>query len=291
MKGGFCVYMIKEKRMTAIFAYTVLSIVAFITLIPIIYCIMSSFKTNIEIMASPENMIPEEFTFSNYIEVFNSDSFNVLRMLWNSTYYTIFSVVINLVLSSICGYVFARGNFAGKNTIFAVFTSLMFINMGTITIYPKFQILSVVNLNRSLFGLMALKFFGIPIVNMYLVRGYILSLPKEMDEAARIDGCDYFRIFLKITAPLLKPILATIGILSFQASWNEYLMPAIFTMGIPEQTPLIAGIVALKTSGGAASQWNLMFAGMTIAIVPVLFAYVVANKHFVSGIAAGAVKG
>ncbi len=273
--------MIKENKKTAVFSYIILSIVVFITLVPIVYCIMSSFKTNIEIMASPENLIPKEFTFDNY----------VLRMLWNSTYYTLFSVIVCLILSSVCGYVFARGNFAGKKAIFAVFSALMFINMGTITIYPKFQILGLVHLNRSLFGLMALKFFGIPIVNMYLVRGYILSLPKEMDEAARIDGCDYFGIFIKIIAPLLKPILATIGILSFQGSWNEYLMPSIFTMGIPKQTPLIAGIVALKTSGGAASQWNLMFAGMTIAIIPVLFAYCVANKYFVSGIAAGAVKG
>lgn len=283
--------MINKKRRTAAVSYLVLALVAFVTLVPVVYCIMSSFKTNIEIMASPENLIPKEFTFQNYIDIFTSDSFDVLRMLWNSTYYTLFSVVINLVLSSVCGYVFARGNFPGKKAIFAVFASLMFINMGTITIYPKFQILSMVGLNRSLFGLMALKFFGIPIVNMYLVRGYIAALPKEMDEAARIDGCDYFRIFTRIIAPLLMPILATIGILSFQASWNEYLMPSIFTMGMPSQKTLVAGIVELKTSGGAVSQWNLMFAGMAVAIVPVLVAYTVANKYFVSGMTAGAVKG
>lgn len=283
--------MIKEKRRAAVFSYIILSVVAFITLVPIFYCILSSFKTNMEIMVSPANMFPKEFTFQNYVDIFNSDNFNVLRMLWNSTYYTLFSVAVNLIISAVSGYVFARGNFWGKKTIFAIFSALMFINMGTITIYPKFQILSLVKLNRSLFGLMALKFFGIPIVNMYLVRGYILSLPKELDEAARIDGCDYIRIFIKIIAPLLIPIMATIGILSFQASWNEYLMPSIFTMGIPEQKTLVAGIVELKTSGGAASQWNLMFAGMAIAIIPVLFAYVVANKYFVSGMTAGAVKG
>ena len=283
--------MIKENKKTAVFSYIILSIVAFVTLVPIFYCIMSSFKTNIEIMASPENLIPKEFTIDNYIEIFHSSTFNVLRMLWNSTYYTLFSVIVCLILSSVCGYVFARGNFAGKKAIFAVFSALMFINMGTITIYPKFQILGLVHLNRSLFGLMALKFFGIPIVNMYLVRGYILSLPKEMDEAARIDGCDYFGIFIKIIAPLLKPILATIGILSFQGSWNEYLMPSIFTMGIPKQTPLIAGIVALKTSGGAASQWNLMFAGATISIVPIIVIYIFSSKHFMSGMTSGAVNG
>lgn len=152
--------MINKKRRTAAVSYLVLALVAFVTLVPVVYCIMSSFKTNIEIMASPENLIPKEFTFQNYIDIFTSDSFDVLRMLWNSTYYTLFSVVINLVLSSVCGYVFARGNFPGKKAIFAVFASLMFINMGTITIYPKFQILSLVGLNRSLFGLMALKFLA-----------------------------------------------------------------------------------------------------------------------------------
>ena len=166
-----------KNRIELLIVYIILSVVAFATLVPIIYCIMSSFKSNMEIMASPENIIPEEFTLLNYKEVFESPTFNVLRMLWNSTYYTLFSVVVSLVSASICGYVFARGNFKGKKVIFAIFSSLMFINMGTITIYPKFQILSLVNLNRSLFGLMALKFFGIPIVNMYLVRGYIASIP------------------------------------------------------------------------------------------------------------------
>lgn len=283
----------RKNNVSALITYLLLTVVAVFTLIPILYCVMSSFKSNIEIFVSPERLFPKEFTFDNYKEIFsrNSTNFNVLRMLWNSTYYTVFSVAVSLASSAVCGFVFARGNFRGKKLIFGVFASLMFINMGTITIYPKFQILSIVHLNRSLFGLMALKFFGIPIVNMYLVKGYIASIPKELDEAARIDGCDYFGIFVKIIAPLLTPIMATIGILSFQASWNEYLMPSIFTMGIPEQTPLIAAIVALKTSGGAASQWNLMFAGTVVAIIPVLLAYCVANKYFVQGITAGAVKG
>lgn len=278
-------------RIWKMISYIILGTFALITLVPLIYCILSSFKTNMEIMVSPANIIPRRFTFNNYVEIFQSKDFNVLRMLWNSTYYTLFSVAVNLISSAVCGYVYARGNFKGKKWIFAVFSALLFINMGTITIYPKFQILSIVHLNRSLFGLMALKFFGIPIVNMYLVKGYIQSIPKELDEAARIDGCDYLEIFVRIIAPLLTPILATIGILAFQASWNEYLMPSIFTMGIPEQTPLIAGIVALKTSGGAASQWNLMFAGTVVALIPILIAYCVANRYFVQGITAGAVKG
>ena len=89
--------MINKKRRTAAVSYLVLALVAFVTLVPVVYCIMSSFKTNIEIMASPENLIPKEFTFQNYIDIFTSDSFDVLRMLWNSTYYTLFSVVMCLL--------------------------------------------------------------------------------------------------------------------------------------------------------------------------------------------------
>lgn len=282
----------RNKIITLIIDYTILIIVALITLVPLVYCIMSSFKTNMEIFINPGNMFPKEFTLDNYKAVFNgSSSINVPRMMWNSTYYTLFSVAVSMVISSVCGYVFARGNFKGKKLIFGIFTALMFVNMGTITIYPKFKILGLVHLNRSLFGLMALKFFGIPIVNMYLVKGYIDSIPRDLDEMARIEGCNYFTIFVRIIAPLLVPILATISILGFQASWNEYLMPSIFTMGIPEQTPLVAGIVALKTSGDAASAWSVMFAGTVIAILPVLVAYCVANKFFVQGLTAGAVKG
>ena len=101
----------------------------------------------------------------------------------------------------------------------------------------------------------------------------------------------FFRTFISIIFPLLKPIIATIGILAFQSSWNEYLLPTLFTLTRPEQRTLIVGVVALKSSGEAASSWNLMLAGSAIAIIPVLIAYAFGNKYFIQGIASGAVKG
>ena len=118
-----------------------------------------------------------------------------------------------------------------------------------------------------------------------------LAVRIELDEAAKIDGCGFVGIFAKIIFPLLKPILATIAILTFQGSWNDYLSPLIFTMSKPEQRTLIVGIVQLKSTGEAAASWNLMLAGTTIALIPVLIAYIFANRYFVEGIAAGAVKG
>ena len=129
------------------------------------------------------------------------------------------------------------------------------------------------------------------IVQIYLVRGFINSLPKALDESAEIDGCGFFGTFVHIIFPMLKPIIATIGILSFQGSWNEYMMPTLFTLTRPEQRTLIVGVMALKSSGEAASSWNLMLAGTTVALIPVLVAYAIGNKYFVKGIASGSVKG
>ena len=126
---------------------------------------------------------------------------------------------------------------------------------------------------------------------MYLVRSFVGSLPREMDESAKIDGCSFTGIFFRIILPLLKPVMATIAVLTFNYSWNSYLMPAMFTLTRPEQQTLIVGIMALKNSGQGASQWNLMLAGTVIALVPVLFVFAIANRYFVSGLADGAVKG
>lgn len=272
--------------------YIFLIAVLIVVVVPIFYTIMSSFKTNSEIMAHPDRLFPETFMLDNYKAAWGSGSFNIPRMLWNSTYYTVLVVIITVTMSSLMGYVFARGgNFPGSKIVFAVFSSLMFINFGSITIYAVFKVLGIIHLDGSLWGLIVMKFFSVGIANVYIVRGYITSLPKEMDEAAEIDGCSFIGIFFRIIAPLLKPVIATLVVLAFNASWNDYLMPTLFTITNPQQRPLIVGIMQLKNSGAAASSWNLMLAGATVALIPVLIVYAFCNKYFVSGIAAGAVKG
>ncbi len=281
----------KLKLSTKIIFYVILILAAAVTLLPIFYTISGAFKTNSEILTRPESLLPLKPTLDNFKMAWNSNNFSIKLLTWNSTYYTLISVAITLLTASMGGYVFARGYFYGQKSIFLIFTSLMFISLGSITIYPTFEVLDFFGISQSLWGLLITKLFGIGIVNIYLVRSYILTLPKSMDESAEIDGCSFIGIFFKIIAPLLKPILATIGILAFQGSWNDYLMPTIFTMTRPEQRTLIVGVMALKNSEAAASSWNLMLAGATVSLIPVLIAYAFANKYFVSGLASGAVKG
>lgn len=274
-----------------IIMYVFLLVILAFVFFPLIYVIASSFKTNVEIMANPERIFPQEWTFSNYIEAWNSDVLHVGKMFFNSVWYTVVSVFIALATSSVMGYVFARGEFRFKKSLFVIFSSLMFINLGSITIYPQFEVLSLFKLNSSLVGLVVLQCFGIPVVNMYLVKGFVDSLPKELDESAKIDGCTFTGTFFRIILPLLKPIMATLAVLTFNSSWNSYVMPAMFTMNRPDQQTLIVGIMALKTSGMGASQWNLMLAGTVIALIPVLAVFAAANKYFVEGITEGAIKG
>lgn len=274
------------------FKHLYLIILLILITIPVLYTISSSFKTNVELLAHPENLFPIEPTLDNYRECIKvGTSFPIINMFFNSLYYTVCSVIITVFLSAMIGYVFARGNFRGKKAIFALFCSLMFINLGSITMYPYFEILNVLHIKKGLLSLLLLKCFGMPIANVYLVRGFIKGIPYEIDEAAKIDGCSFAGIFFRIIIHMLKPILATIAILTFQGSWNDYLMPLIFTMTQPLQQTLIVGVMKLKTSGEAASSWNLMLAGTTISLIPVLVAYGFGNKYFVDGIAAGAVKG
>lgn len=271
--------------------YLILTVVLIIVIMPLIYTVASSFKTNSEIIADPGRIFPAQPTLENYKKAWTSDVFDINNMLFNSLYYTIVCLAATVLISTMSGYVFARGEFRGKNFWFAALSTLMFFSMGSVTIYPMMDVLNIINIPKNLHGLVFIRIFSLHITNIYLVRSYVNSLPKELDESARIDGCNFIGIFFKIIAPLLKPIMATIGILAFQSSWNDYLMPMIFTLGAPRQRPLIVGLVALSKSGESAANWNLVLAGTTVSLIPVLVAYAFGNRYFVSGLAAGAVKG
>jgi len=282
---------VNSKKKSHLIIHIVLAAVALITLFPLIYVIAASFKTNSEILTNPAAIFPESPTLQNYIDAWNSDVFDVKSMLFNSLYYTVGILATTLITTAMSGYVFAVGEFRGKKLLLGAFSVTLFFSMGSLTIYPLLKILNFIHVPKSLPGLMIIKIFAVNIVNIYLIRGFVYSLPTAITEAAEIDGCGFYRTFFSVIMPLLTPVLATVGVLAFQGSWNDYLMPMIFTLGTPKQRPLIVGVIALSKSGEAAASYNLVFAGTVLSLIPVLAAYLVGNKYFVSGISAGAVKG
>lgn len=266
-----------------------LGALAVIFLFPIVYILLASFKSNTEILTAGNKILPEKFVFDNYKEAWELANFK--QYLFNSVYMSFFIVIGSIMVATVSGYVFERGNFPGKKIIFTTIIASMFISVGSISLYPQVQIAKFLGINASLWGVILIRIFGMNVLQFFISKNFVKTIPKEVDEAAKIDGCSFFRIYWNIILPLLKPLIATVGLLSFRLAWNDYLLPLVFTMGSPKNTPLIVGVINLKNSGEAASSWNLMLAGTTMSIVPMLVVYIVLNKYFVSGLTSGAVKG
>ena len=138
-------------------------------------------------------------------------------------------------------------------------------------------------INKSLWGVIIIRVFGLNVTNLFIARAYIRTINYEIDESAMIDGCSFFQIYRRIIFPLLKPLIATIAILEFRHSWNDYLMPMVFTLSNPKRMPPIVGIMELKSSGEAATSWNLMLAGSSIALIPMIAVYLIFNRNFIEG--------
>ncbi|MCD7806546.1 MAG: carbohydrate ABC transporter permease [Lachnospiraceae bacterium] len=264
-------------------------LVAFIivALYPIFYAFVSSFKSAGEILAG-QNLWPEVWHWENYAEAWNQANFSTYT--WNTIVYSTATMFFCVLMNSMSGYVYARGEFPGKNIIFAVKTAMMFVALGSTAMYPQLQILKALHLNQSLVGLVVQTIFTGSITYIFMIRSFVMSLPKELDDAATIDGCSFMGIFFRITLPLIRPIIATIAVLSFKGAWNEYLFPMIVTFSNENRRTLAVGLYYMQTSSSSAD-WSKMLPGAIISAVPLVVIYIFLNKYFIESLTVGAVKG
>ena len=282
--------MVKVRRNASnIIIYAFLIAFFVISFFPVFFTFMSSFKSNMDLLTTGNTLIPKHFVLENYKKAWELADFSTYTK--NSVFLSFFCVIGSILSSTICGYAFSRGKFKGKEIVFYFMISSMFVSLGTLTLYPLLMIMKFVGLNKSLWGVIVIRVFGMNVTNLFIARGFVSSIPTEIDEAAKIDGCSFFGIYRRIIFPLCKPLIGTVAILSFRSSWNDYMLPMVFTMTDPKRMPLVVGIMHLKSSGEAASSWNLMLAGTAISLVPMIIIYIAFNRMFISGMTAGAVKG
>ena len=282
----------REKMMKSFskaFIYIILILITIFALFPVVYTILGSFKGNMELLAEGNRLFPRKFVMDNYEQAWEMANFQKYTI--NSLFMSGTIVLGTIFTTTIAGYVFERGKFPMKNLLFTLVVSSMFVSLGSLTLYPTFVIAKVFGINKTLWGVIIIRVFGLNVTNLFITRSYIRSLSKEIDEAAKVDGCSFFGIYWRIIFPQLKPLIATIAILEFRHSWNDYLMPMVFTLSNPDRMPLIVGIMNLKSSGEAASSWNLMLAGSSIALIPMIVVYLMFNRFFIEGLTAGSVKG
>lgn len=257
------------------------------TLYPIIYTVLGSFKTNAE-LTQGGSFFPAQWHFENYYQAFVQADFTKYTM--NSIVVSVSVTILAVVTCSLAGFILARKEFAGKKILMALYMSMMFVSLGSVTLYPIYELLRALRLNKTIFALVV-ALTGGQATNVFLVMGFTRGIPRELDEAAIIDGCSLYQVYYRIVLPLSKPILAVVALFSFRNAWNDYITSLIMTISMPRLQTLTVAVVQLKYSVNAAAEWHIMLAGASIAIIPILIVYLFANKQFIAGLTAGAVKG
>ncbi|WP_414684148.1 carbohydrate ABC transporter permease [Microbacterium sp.] len=258
-----------------------LGLIAMLT--PFAWMILGSFKTDAEIRRHPTEFLPREPTLDNFTTLFGRLDFTTFFI--NSIVVAVFVTVGNIVFCSMVGYALAKLQFRGKKLLFALVLGTLMVP-GVVTFVPLFVLTANLGLVNSYPGLI-LPFLITPL-GVFLMRQFMLGLPDELIEAARIDGASEWRIFLRVIMPLCGPAIATLTILTFLASWNNFLWPLV--VATTEDMYTLPVALALYSVGQNAARYGLMMAGALVVVVPVLIVFVVLQRHFVQGIALTGIK-
>jgi ABC-type glycerol-3-phosphate transport system permease component len=257
--------------------YITLTLGISFTLLPFIMMILSSLKTNTEVLRVPPTFLPENPTFNNYLTIFKDPKLPLLRFYANSAFVTIFNVTTTLFTSSLIGYMFAKFTFPGKRFLFGWFLTLMMIP-SHITMIPSYLILARLGLINSLWGLVI--FSAVDAFGIFMLRQFCETLPNELIDAARIDGASEWQIFLRIILPQLSAPLATLGILGFMGQWNAYLWPMIVLQKIEVRT---LPIILTWFNSTHTGQGALVMAATVLIMMPVLLVLIYFQRWIVKG--------
>jgi multiple sugar transport system permease protein len=263
--------------------YAVLSVCLVAVIAPFVWMVLGSFKTEGELRQSPPTWWPETTTLDNYTQLFSRLDFG--------TYFTnslVVAVVVtagNLLFCSMLGYALAMLEFPGKRALFMVVMATLMIP-GVVTFVPLFVLVANVGLINSLPGLI-LPFLVTPF-GVFLMRQFILGLPKDLLDAGRVDGAGELRIFARIILPLCGPALATLGILTFLGSWNNFLWPLVVAQ--TEDTYTLPVALALYSKGQNSTNYGLLLAGATVVLLPVLAVFLGFQRRVIEGIATTGIK-
>jgi multiple sugar transport system permease protein len=267
--------------------YGLLCVLAIPFVFPTWWMVTSSVKPISDIFAFPPDIIPRNFDWSTYTQVFKLQPF--AQQYWNSCYIAAIVTVGTMTVSSLAGYAFARINFPGADIIFMVVLIGLLIP-SEVTIVPLFQLFLKWGMVNTHWPLILVPIFGAPgVFATFVMRQFFITLPVELEEAARVDGLGRFGIFWRIALPLAKPALAAVAIFTFLHSWNLYLEPIVF-LTTPTNFTLPQALTQY-VDVYQGPMWNIQLAAATLTALPVLIVFVFAQRQFVEGLAQTGLKG
>jgi len=270
-------------KLQKVLFYAILLFMTLIYLGPFLFSLSISFNADSDVFSWPIKLLPERWTLQNYANVWKELPFSI--WLLNSVIITGVQTVTNVFFSALAGFAFARLTFPGRNVLFSLLLASLMIP-GITLLVPKFIILNELGFINSYPGLILPGL--VSVVNIFLMKQFFETIPKDLEEAALIDGCSYFRIFWQIFVPISKPALAAVAIYTFQGSWNEFLWPVIVST-TNDMFTLPVGMSFLKNEFSV--QWPLLMASTILISIPTLIIFIIFQRYFVQGVASAGLKG
>ncbi|MBI5647795.1 MAG: carbohydrate ABC transporter permease [Ignavibacteriae bacterium] len=269
-------------------AYAVLTALGALFAMPALWMISSSLHDSAGVFAQPFRWLPAEPHFENYTRALHIVPFG--RFFINTMLVTVPSVLFTVVSCSLVAYGFARLRFPGRDLLFSICLATMMLP-GQVTMIPQYMLFARLGWIDTLLPLIVPSLFGTPFY-IFLLRQFFLTIPRESDDAALIDGAGRLRILWSIVLPQARPALATVVLFSFINSWNDFFTPLLY-INTPEHATLTLGLNMMKTQmlGSGVVEWNTLMAASVMVMVPNVILFLLAQKHFVRGIAAGARMG
>lgn len=262
----------KNNRTLKVIVYTLLIGYSLLTLLPFVWSILTSFKTTAEITGGM-TILPETWSLSGYEKIFDSQ---YTTWMMNSIVVSLIVTVLNLTFNTMAGYAFARIEFKGRGMLFNLFLILIMIP-SQVTMIPLYIVISdlgLINTHLSLIFTMMIN-----IAYIFMMRQFFINFPKDVEEAAAMDGLSRIGTFFRIVIPNARPALATQGIFVFMAIWNEFMKPLLF-ISSPDKYMLTQGLNALSKQYMNATAWDVIMAGAILSIIPIFILYIVLNKYF-----------
>lgn len=271
---------------TKLLLWIFLAVLVILTVFPVLMAVLGSFKTNAE-LTSGATFLPSSWQFDNYVQAWKQANFS--RYTFNSLWVSLAVTVGTLIVTAMAAYVVDRIPFPGKKVYVGIQAATMFISIGAVVLRPQYDLMIKLHLHTSLWAVVLILVSAHAYI-FFILLSFMSAIPKDLDEAAIIDGSSAATTFWRIILPLLRPGLGVAALFTFRGAWNEYLLPFVFTMNNPKLQTLTVGLANLRYGISAASQTHYMMAGACLSILPLLVVYVLANKSFMQ-MTAGSVKG
>nr|WP_223592551.1 carbohydrate ABC transporter permease [Neobacillus bataviensis] len=270
------------KKKSNILIYLALSVLVCIFIFPVIWVVLSSIKDSTELYSWPPKFIPDHPTFENFIAAFEKGNFGTYFL--NSTFVTVTATVLTLIINTMAGYALAKYRFKGDTWLLIGFISTLMIPLEVI-MTPIFSVISKLGLYNSLWGII-IPPAATP-TGVFLIRQYLLTVPDELIEAARIDGAGEWKIFWKLIVPIAKPIISVLAIFSFMWRWDDFIWPLIV---ISDPTKYTVQLALSNFIGEFNVDWGSLLAMSVVTMIPVLIVFLIFQKQFIQGMATSGMK-